>query len=195
MNRLRVVPELVYSPWATDKHLAETGTKARSYRIDLVLFVNGLPVVTMELKSEFKQDFNNAVEQYKKTRLPIDAETRKPEPLLTFKRGALVHFAVSQYEVSMATRLEGDDTFFLPFNKGTAVGGKGNDVPEDKSLHPTDYLWNEVLVPDNLLRILQRFIHLEIKDKEDFEGRKFKKETMIFPRYHCLLYTSPSPRD
>ena len=184
MNRLRVVPELVYSPWATDKHLAETGTKARSYRIDLVLFVNGLPVVTMELKSEFKQDFNNAVEQYKKTRLPIDAETRKPEPLLTFKRGALVHFAVSQFEVSMATRLEGDDTFFLPFNKGTAEGGKGNDVPEDKSLHPTDYLWNEVLLPDNLLRILQRFIHLEITDKEDFEGRKFKKETMIFPRYH-----------
>ena len=184
MNRLRVVPELVYSPWATDKHLAETGTKARAYRIDLVLFVNGLPVVTMELKSEFKQDFNNAVDQYKKTRLPIDAETRKPEPLLTFKRGALVHFAVSQFEVSMATRLEGDDTFFLPFNKGTAEGGKGNDVPEDKSLHPTDYLWNEVLLPDNLLRILQRFIHLEITDKEDFEGRKFKKETMIFPRYH-----------
>ncbi len=184
MNRLRVVPELVYSPWATDAHLAETGARARSYRIDLVLFVNGLPVVTMELKSEFKQDFNNAVEQYKKTRLPIDAETRKAEPLLTFKRGALVHFAVSQFEVSMATKLAGDDTYFLPFNKGTAEGGKGNDVPEDKSLHPTDYLWNEVLLPDNLLRILQRFMHLEIKDTEDFEGLKSKKETMIFPRYH-----------
>ena len=184
MNRLRVVPELVYSPWATDAHLAETGARARSYRIDLVLFVNGLPVVTMELKSEFKQDFNNAKEQYKKTRLPIDAETRKAEPLLTFKRGALVHFAVSQFEVSMATKLAGEDTYFLPFNKGTAEGGKGNDVPQDKSLHPTDYLWNEVLVPDNLLRILQRFIHLEIKDTEDYEGRKSKKETMIFPRYH-----------
>ena len=184
MNRLRVVPELVYSPWATDQHLAETGTKARAYRIDLVLFVNGLPVVTMELKSEFKQDFNNAVEQYKKTRLPIDAETRKPEPLLTFKRGALVHFAVSQFEVSMATKLDGDKTFFLPFNQGTAEGGKGNDVPDDPSRHPTDYLWNEVLLPENLLRILQRFMHLEIKDKEDFEGRKYKTETMIFPRYH-----------
>ena len=183
MNRLRVVPELVYSPWATDKNLAETGARARSYRIDLVLFVNGLPVVTMELKSEFKQAFNNAVEQYKKTRLPMDAETRKPEPLLTFKRGALVHFAVSQNEVWMATRLAGDDTFFLPFNKGTADGGKGNDVPEDGS-DPTSYLWNEVLLPDNLLRILQRFIHLEIKEMEDGEGRKFKKEVMIFPRYH-----------
>jgi len=183
MNRLRVVPELVYSPWATDKHLAETGARARSYRIDLVLFVNGLPVVTMELKSEFKQAFNNAVEQYKKTRLPIDSETRKAEPLLTFKRGALVHFAVSQYDVWMATRLAGDETFFLPFNKGKADGGKGNDVPEDGS-DPTSYLWNEVLLPDNLLRILQRFIHLEIKDMEDGEGRKFKKEVMIFPRYH-----------
>ena len=137
----------------------------------------------MELKSEFKQAFNNAVEQYKKTRLPIDAETRKAEPLLTFKRGALVHFAVSQNEVWMATRLAGDDTFFLPFNKGTAEGGKGNDVPEDGS-DPTSYLWNEVLLPDNLLRILQRFIHLEIKEMEDGEGRKFKKEVMIFPRYH-----------
>ena len=184
MNRLRVVPELVYSPYATEKHLAETGTKAKSYRIDLVLFVNGLPVITMELKSEFKQQFSNAVEQYKQTRLPIDAVTRKPEPLLTFKRGALVHFAVSQFDVSMATRLDGTKTYFLPFNKGTAEGGKGNDTPEDKSLHPTDYLWNEVLLPDNLLRILQRFIHLEIKDDESWDGRKSKKETLIFPRYH-----------
>ena len=184
MNRLRVVPELVYSPWATDKHLAETGARSRAWRIDLVLFVNGLPVVTMELKSEFKQAFSNAKEQYQKTRLPKDPATQKPEPLLTFKRGALVHFAVSQFEVWMTTQLKGDDTFFLPFNKGTAEGGKGNDVPEDQSLHATDYLWNEVLLPDNLLRIFQRFMHLEIKEVEDGIGRKDKKETMIFPRYH-----------
>jgi type I restriction enzyme R subunit len=98
-NRLRVVPELVYSPWATEEHLTATGTKAKSWRIDLVLFVNGIPVVTMELKSEFKQAVDNAVKQYKTTRFSIDPETMKPEPLLTFKRGALVHFAVSQYEV------------------------------------------------------------------------------------------------
>lgn len=184
MNRLRVVPELVYSPWATEKHFAETGVKARSYRIDLVLFVNGLPVVTMELKSEFKQQFDNAVQQYKKTRLPVDPVTRKAEPLLTFKRGALVHFAVGQLEVSMATKLDGEKTYFLPFNRGTAEGGKGNDVPEDGKGHPTSYLWKEVLLPDNLLRILQRFIHLEIKEKENVEGRKYKQETLIFPRYH-----------
>lgn len=183
-NRCRVVPELVYSPWATDEHLSQTGTKAKAWRIDLVLFVNGLPVATLELKSEFKQAIFNAIQQYKTIRFATDPVTKKPEPLLTFKRGALVHFAVSQYEVYMATRLEGEDTFFLPFNKGTAEGGSGNDVPEDVNQYATDYLWNEVLLPDNLLTILARYVHLQIEEKEDWEGRKTKKETLIFPRYH-----------
>jgi len=188
-NRLRVVPELVYSPWSvekspSDEHEAETGVRAKKWRIDLVLFVNGLPVATLELKSEFKQAVQNAIKQYKTTRLPVDPITKKPEPLLTFKRGALVHFAVSQYEVYMSTRLEGGETFFLPFNKGTKEGGAGNDVPQDVNQYATDYLWNEVLLPDNLLNILSRFVHLQIEEKEDWEGRKVKKETMIFPRYH-----------
>jgi type I restriction enzyme R subunit len=183
-NRCRVVPELVYSPWASEAHLAETGAKAKAWRIDLVLFVNGLPVATLELKSEFKQAVHNAIKQYKTTRHPVDPVTKKPEPLLTFKRGALVHFAVSQYEVYMATRLEGDNTFFLPFNKGTKEGAAGNDVPEDVNRYATDYLWNEVLLPDNLLNILARFVHLQIEEKEDWEGRKYKKEALIFPRYH-----------
>jgi type I restriction enzyme, R subunit len=183
-NRLRVVPELVYSPWASEAHLRETGAKARAWRIDLVLFVNGLPVATLELKSEFKQAVDRAIRQYRTTRLPVDPVAKKPEPLLTFKRGALVHFAVSQYEVHMATRLEGANTFFLPFNKGTHDGGAGNDVPEDVNRYATDYLWNEVLLPDNLLTILARYVHLQIEDKEDWEGRKYKKESMIFPRYH-----------
>lgn len=183
-NRLRVVPELVYSPWATDEHETEKGVRAKKWRIDLVLFVNGLPIATLELKSEFKQAVHNAIKQYKTTRFAIDPVTKKPEPLLTFKRGALVHFAVSQYEVYMTTRLEGDETFFLPFNKGTKEGGAGNDVPENVDQYATDYLWNEVLLPDNLLNILARFVHLQIEEKEDWEGRKYKKETLIFPRYH-----------
>ncbi|WP_066015162.1 type I restriction endonuclease subunit R [Endozoicomonas atrinae] len=183
-NRCRLVPELVYSPYATDVHLAATGKKAKAWRIDLVLFVNGLPVATLELKSEFKQSVDNAIRQYKTTRLSKDPETKKPEPLLTFKRGALVHFAVSQYEVYMATKLAGSDTYFLPFNKGTAEGGAGNDVPDDANRYATDYLWNEVLTPDNLLNIIGRFVHLQIEEKEDWEGRKSKKETLIFPRYH-----------
>src|SRR5690554_7422131 len=170
-NRLRVVHELVYSPWASDAHALETGSKAKKWRIDLVLFVNGLPVVTLELKSEFKQAVQNAIKQYKTTRLAIDPATKKPEPLLTFKRGALVHFAVSPYEVYMATRLEGDNTYFLPFNKGTAEGGSGNDVPEDINQYATDSLCNEVLPADNLLNVFARCIHLEIEDKEDWEGQ------------------------
>jgi type I restriction enzyme, R subunit len=183
-NILRVVPELVYSPYATDAHLAETGTKAKPWRIDLVLFLNGIPIVTMELKSEFKQAVDNAIKQYKRTRLPKDPETNKPEPLLTFKRGALVHFAVSQYEAYMTTKLAGAKTHFLPFNQGTEEGGAGNDQPEDIDTYATAYLWNEVLAPANILQIIGRFIHLEIKTEEDWDGRKTKKETLIFPRYH-----------
>ncbi|SIQ24867.1 type I restriction endonuclease subunit R [Marinobacterium stanieri] len=183
-NRLRVVPELVYSPYATAEHMALTGKQAKKWRIDLVLFLNGLPIATLELKSEFKQAVERAIKQYKLTRLPKDPATNKPEPLLTFKRGALVHFAVSQYEVYMATRLEGNDTFFLPFNRGTKEGGAGNEVPENPNEYATAYLWQEVLAPDNILRILARFVHLQIEEKEDWQGKKYKKETLIFPRYH-----------
>ena len=183
-NILRVVPELVYSPYATDEHFEETGQRSKQWRIDLVLLVNGIPVVTMELKSEFKQAVENAIRQYRKTRLPKDPETNKPEPLLTFKRGALVHFAVSQYEAYMTTRLAGSETRFLPFNKGTTEGGSGNNTPENIDDYATDYLWNEVLAPANLLQIIGRFIHLEIKEKEEWDGRKARSETLIFPRYH-----------
>lgn len=183
-NILRVVPELVYSPYATAAHLEETGKQAKAWRIDLVLFVNGIPVVTMELKSEFHQSVDNALRQYRKTRLPKDPETNKPEPLLTFKRGALVHFAVSQYRAEMTTRLAGAETRFLPFNKGTKDGGAGNDSPKDLNAYATNYLWNEVLAPANLLQIIGRFIHLEIKTEEEWDSRKTKKESLIFPRYH-----------
>ena len=183
-NILRVVPELTYSPYATEAHFKETGAQAKKWRIDLVLFLNGIPIVTMELKSEFKQAVERAVIQYRRTRLPKDPATNKPEPLLTFKRGALVHFAVSQFAVQMCTKLEGDATRFFHFNRGTSEGGAGNDIPEDVDEYATSYLWNEVLAPENILQIVGRFIHLEIKTEEDWEGRKTKKETLIFPRYH-----------
>lgn len=187
-NRLRVVPELKYSPYATypskknEGKVPETGN-GKDWRIDLVLFVNGIPVATLELKSEFKQSAGKAVKQYCTHRLPKDPVTGKAEPLLTFKRGALVHFAVSQYEVRMCTRLAGNDSIFLPFNRGTKDGGAGNDVPEDGS-HPTSYLWREVLQRDNFLNIVGRFIHLQIEEKEDWQGKKTKTETLVYPRYH-----------
>ncbi|MEZ4676100.1 MAG: type I restriction endonuclease [Caldilineaceae bacterium] len=183
-NILRVVPELVYSPYASTAHFAATGTQAKAWRIDLVLFLNGIPIVTLELKSEFKQTVERAIKQYKMTRLPKDPATNQPEPLLTFKRGALVHFAVSQYEVYMTTRLAGNETRFLPFNRGKRDGGAGNETPDNLDEYATAYLWTDVLAPANLLEIIGRFIHLEITEEEDWQGRKRKKENLIFPRYH-----------
>lgn len=184
-NILRVVPELVYSP-----HISkDPDNSAKRHRIDLVLFVNGIAVITMELKSEFKQPVNNAINQYRHTRHPVDPVTKKAEPLLTFKSGALVHFAVSQAEVYMTTHLNkdkhgNDTTVFLPFNRGTEDGGAGNDIPEDNRKFATGYLWNEVLQRDNLLQILGRFMHLHIETKEAFGGKRSKVEKLIFPRYH-----------
>lgn len=180
-NRLRVVPEVSYSP-----HLRDTSAKGGSYnpRLDLVLFVNGLPTATLELKSEFKQSVENAKRQYRYDRPVKDPVTRKPEPLLTFKRGALVHFAVSQYEVAMTTKLSGKDTFFLPFNLGTAEGGAGNPMPEDDGQYATGYLWQRIFQPDAWLNILGRFLHLQKKTSEDFNGKPTTHESLIFPRYH-----------
>lgn len=172
VNTLRVVSEVSYSPYAREGY---------NPRLDLVLFVNGVPVATLELKSEFKQSVENAKRQYRKDRPPKDPKTRKPEPLLTFKQRALVHFAVSQEEVWMTTRLEGDGTYFLPFNKGNE-GGAGN--PPNPDGYATDYLWKDVFAREAWLDILGRFIHLQQEEKQDWQGKRYIKETMIFPRYH-----------
>ncbi|MBG57934.1 MAG: restriction endonuclease subunit R [Porticoccus sp.] len=180
-NRLRVVPEVSYSP-----HARETGSGAVSYnpRLDLVLFVNGIPVATLELKSEFKQSVENAKRQYRYDRPVKDPVTRKPEPLLIFKRGALVHFAVSQNDVAMTTKLAGKDTFFLPFNRGGEDSGAGNPQPDSENDYATAYLWQQVLQPDAWLKIIGRFLHLEQEVVEDFHGKRETKESLIFPRYH-----------
>jgi len=173
MNRLRVVQEASYSPHARQGQY--------NPRLDLVLFVNGVPVATLELKSEFKQAIDNAKWQYKKDRPPKDPKTRKAEPLLAFGKRALVHFAVSQEEVWMTTRLAGRDTFFLPFNKGFD-GGAGN--PPNPHGYATDYLWQQVFQRDAWLDILGRFVHLQQEEKEDWQGKRYTKETLIFPRFH-----------
>src|SRR5690606_14970109 len=149
-NRLRVVPEVSYSP-----HFREGDYNPR---LDLVLFVNGIPVATLELKSEFKQTVEHAKRQYRTDRPPKDPVTRKPEPLLTFKRGALVHFAVRQDQVAMTTKLNGKDTFFLPFNRGTADGGAGNPRAEDEGSYATAYLWEQLFQKDAWLKVLGRFL-------------------------------------
>ena len=166
--RLRVVPELAYS-------------ESNGNRLDLAFFVNGIPVATAELKTDFTQTLEDAVKQYKTDRLPVDPKTRKPEPILQFKRGAVVHFAVSTQAIAMTTRLEGASTRFLPFNKGKGLGA-GN--PANPKGYATSYLWEEVLLKDSLLEILGRFVHLEKKTKRRPDGVIETREALIFPRYH-----------
>jgi type I restriction enzyme R subunit len=169
-NRLRVMRQVHYS------------TNNRN-SIDLVLFVNGVPVATIELKTDFTQGIDDAKNQYKTDRNPRDPQTKKEEPLLKFKRGALVHFAVSTSEVWMTTKLNGMDSFFLPFNKGFE-GGKGN--PPNPDGYQTAYLWEEIFQKDRWLKILESFVQLEIKTTTDKAGAKKTNETLIFPRYHQL---------
>lgn len=144
--------------------------------IDLVFFVNGIPVATAELKTDFTQNITDAVLQYKNHRLP------KGEPLLAFGSRAVVHFAVSNSEVQMTTKLAGKDTFFLPFNRGNNHHA-GN--PPNPHGSPTAYLWQEILQRDTWLDIIGRFLHLQVTDKIDpVSDKKIRTQTMLFPRYH-----------
>lgn len=148
--------------------------------IDIVLFINGIPVVSMELKCQFTgQDTANAISQYKFDRAGNDA-------IFEFKNRILVHFAVDLTNVYMTTRLQGGKTYFLPFNQGSSgsgkVGGKGNPINPDG--YDTDYLWKSVLCKDRLLEIVHKYLHLQvIKDEKTGD---IKEERMIFPRYHQL---------
>jgi type I restriction enzyme R subunit len=149
--------------------------------IDLVAFVNGLPVLTIELKTDFTQSVEEARRQYRTDRKPKTGGHR--EPLLSFGHRALVHFAVSSDEVWMTTRLNGEKTRFLPFNRGRD-GGPGNPVDEDGG-SPASYLWKEVLTRESLLDILQRFMHLETKETRDpATGSVNRSSDLLFPRYH-----------
>lgn len=150
--------------------------------IDIVLFVNGIPVVSMELKNQFTgQDADNAIRQYKFDRAG-------KETIFEFKNRVMVHFAVDLYNVFMTTRLQGSNTYFLPFNQGSngagKVGGKGN--PQNENGYQTAYLWEKILAKDSLLEILHKYMHLQVEIKEDKNGNNIRKETMIFPRYHQL---------
>jgi len=150
--------------------------------LDLVLFVNGLPVATLELKTDFTQSVAEAIDQYKKDRKPKDPGGHV-QPLLGFGNRALVHFAVSNEEVWMTTRLAGDKTHFLPFNAGDGNGGKGNAPNPHGSA--TSYLWEKVLDRDNWLMILGKFCHVETrKSRDPISGALSKSTTLLFPRYH-----------
>jgi len=161
-NRLRVVRQVHYSVH-------------NELNIDLVLFLNGIPVATVELKTDNTQSIDDAVYQYKKDRNP-SPKGQSAEPLLTFPSGALVHFAVSSSRVMMTTRLAGFGTTFLPFDLGDN-GAAGN--PLNPNGHQTAYLWEQVWQRDGWLEILGRYLVEERNDKKQISK-------VIFPRFHQL---------
>lgn len=151
-------------------------------RIDLVIFLNGLAIMTFELKCNAAgQSYHDAIYQYRTQR---DPQTR----LFRWKAGALVHFAMDLEEVYMTTKLDEESTFFLPFNMGKGEGidtGAGNPIFEDK--YSVSYMWEDILQKDTLIEILGKFMFIEVKEKKDPVRDKMKRsETVIFPRYHQL---------
>ncbi|WLS44773.1 type I restriction endonuclease [Micromonospora profundi] len=149
--------------------------------IDLVFFVNGLPVATVELKTDFTQSLDEAINQYRKSRHPLT--NGRPEPLLSFGHRALVHFAVSNDLAAMTTKLEGEKTHFLPFNMGHDSGA-GN-PPGEGGRSATAYLWERVWEKDAWLTIIGRLMIVEIKEEWDVEtGTSVRRTSMLFPRFH-----------
>lgn len=162
-NRFSVTEELVYS---------EEG------RVDLVIFLNGLPIITFELKNNISgQSVKDAKIQYMNDRNPKDK-------LFKFNERGIVHFAMDTEEVYMTTRLNKKDTFFLPFNRGNN-GGKGNPYVEGKI--KVYYMWEDILTKDTLLYLIDKFVYLQEKEVIDEKGKKKKpKQNIIFPRYHQI---------
>lgn len=157
--------------WASDKE-----------RIDVVIFLNGLAIISFELKCNMAgQSYQDAIYQYRTERNP---KTR----LFLFKAGCLVNFAMDLEEVYMTTKLDGDATFFLPFNLGNGDGvtaGAGNPAFDDK--YSVYYMWEDILTKDTILDLINKFIFVSVEEKEDPKTGKTKvSEKLIFPRYHQL---------
>ena len=175
-NRLTITRQLAFTSTVLKK---PDGTPRRCI-LDVVLSLNGLPVVTVELKNPLTgQRAEDARRQYM-----TDRDGR--DPIFRFKERALVHFAVDPDEAWMTTELKGAETLFLPFNRGHNYAA-GN--PPVEGNWKTHYLWDEVLRADSLLDILQRFMHLDISERtlDTAQGKRtVRRESMIFPRYHQL---------
>ena len=154
--------------------------------VDMVLAVNGIPVFALELKNQYTgQNVDHAKRQWMYDRDPR-------EICFQFNKRILGYFCIDQLEVWMTTKLEGKNTYFLPFNQGSngagKDGGKGN--PANPNGYPTAYFWEYVFQKDSMMDIIQKFIHLQIKEEKkrlpDDTEQVTKKKTLIFPRYHQL---------
>ncbi|MBR6851654.1 MAG: type I restriction endonuclease subunit R, partial [Lachnospiraceae bacterium] len=162
-------------------HYQTAGNKS----LDLVFFVNGIPVATAEVKTELTQNVQDAVLEYQLERKPVEPGTNRKNFLLMYKRGAVVHFAISEDEIWMCTDLTPSQPKFLPFNKGTEDGHAGNPAMQAGDPdYPTGYFWNDICRKDNWLRIFHNFVFEEVSKKEDLTGRIKEHRTQIFPRFH-----------
>lgn len=166
-NILSVMEEV----WASD-----------SERVDLVIFLNGLAIMSFELKSETSgQTYEDAIKQYREKRNPKDR-------LFLFKAGCLVNFAMDTDQVHMTTKLDRRKTYFLPFNQGNGHGitkGAGNPPCEDD--YPVSYMWRDILTRDTIIDLISRFMFITKREKVDeVTGEIKEQEVLIFPRYHQL---------
>ena len=157
--------------WASDEE-----------RVDLVIFLNGIAIMSFELKCNAAgQSYHDAILQYRTSRNP---KTR----LFRFKAGCIVNFAMDLNEVYMTTKLDGSATFFLPFNIGSGEGvnaGAGNPLFQDR--YSVSYMWEDILTKDTILDLISKFIFVERRESVDeLTGKKKHSETLIFPRYHQL---------
>ena len=164
-NQLSVVRQLFYS-------------NKNKNSMDMVLFINGIPIITMELKNKLtNQNIIHSQNQYKRDR------NDQTEPILRFQR-CLVHFCVDDDRVSMTTQLRGDKTYFLPYNKDI-------ENPINPNGYRTHYLWEEILSPLSLFDIMENFVHLSEEKEKEWDAIKEKivektKSLLVFPRYHQL---------
>ena len=167
-NRITVTEELIYKKGNEED-------KANGGRGDLTIFLNGLPIIWIELKANSSgQSIKDAIKQY--------ANTRDPEDLIfKYKQGCLVYFAIDLEECAFTTKLNKTDTYFMPYNKGVNMH-KGNPLVENDI--KTSYMWNEILLKDNILEWLENYLINEIKTKKGFDGKIKKTDNIIFPRYH-----------
>lgn len=152
-------------------------SKTNTNEIDFVVFINGLPLATFELKNNYTgQTYENAIRQYQ--------TDRNPKELLLQKKRCVVHFAVDDQQVWMCTALAGKDSWFLPFNRGVN-GGAGNPVVENDTM--TSYLWKDILTKPTLSNIIENFAQVIVSKEKDMKTGKIRdKEKVIWPRYHQL---------
>lgn len=171
-NNLKAQEQFAQNIFSVTRQLRYSSDAGR-LALDLCVFINGLPVITFELKNQLtKQNTDDAVEQYKMNRNPR-------EPLFSFKR-CMVHFAVDDAQIKFCTKLAGKDSWFLPFNKGYNDGA-GN--PPNPNGIMTDYLWKDILTKEKLALIIENYAQVVVDIDPD---TKKKKEKQIFPRYHQL---------